>query len=183
MARALAPPRAAGRARAATRTRPRRTRGRSTRSRRSCSAPTSRTSSTSRESAFLAYRVVAGVAIVSGDPIGDPGRFDALVDAFLAHALERGWRVAILGVSERWLPLYERHGLRALYHGDEAIVDTATFSLEGRPIRKVRQSVHRLEREGYTARVLGRRPSTAACAPSSRRSRAPGAAPSRSAAS
>jgi lysyl-tRNA synthetase class 2 len=30
-------------------------------------------------------------------------------------------------------------------------VDTATFSLEGRPIRKVRQSVHRLERAGYTA--------------------------------
>jgi lysyl-tRNA synthetase class 2 len=106
------------------------------------------------ESAFLAYRVVAGVAIVSGDPIGPPEAFDALVGRFLAHAEERGWRVAILGVSERYLDLYERRGLRALYHGDEAIVDTKAFSLEGRAIRKVRQSVHRLEREGYRARVL-----------------------------
>jgi lysyl-tRNA synthetase class 2 len=104
--------------------------------------------------AFIAYRVVGGVAIVSGDPIGPPERFEALVASFFDHAHARGWRVAILGVSERWLPLYEQRGLRALYHGDEAVVETASFSLEGRAIRKVRQSVHRLERAGYTARVL-----------------------------
>jgi len=104
--------------------------------------------------AFLAYRVVGGVAIVSGDPIGPPAEFDELVQRFIAHAHERDWRIAILGASERWLPLYARHGLHALYHGDEAVVDTERFSLEGRPIRKVRQSVHRLERAGYTALVL-----------------------------
>ena len=106
------------------------------------------------ESAFLAYRVVAGVAIVSGDPIGPDESHAALVARFLAFARQRGWRVAILGVSERCLPLYESHGLRALYHGDEAVVDTASFSLDGRQIRKVRQSVNRLERAGYTTRVL-----------------------------
>lgn len=106
------------------------------------------------ESAFLAYRVVGGVAIVSGDPIGPPADFDGLLSAFVAHAHERDWRVAILGASELWLPLYSRHGLHSLYHGDEAVVDVAEFSLEGRAIRKVRQSVHRLERAGYTARVL-----------------------------
>ncbi|HVC87951.1 MAG TPA: phosphatidylglycerol lysyltransferase domain-containing protein [Gaiellaceae bacterium] len=106
------------------------------------------------ESAFLAYRVVGGVAIVSGDPIGPPEEFDALLDAFVAHAHARDWRVAILGASERWLPLYARHGLHSLYHGDEAVVDVKTFSLDGRAIRKVRQSVHRLERAGYTARIL-----------------------------
>src|SRR5205085_11996979 len=44
--------------------------------------------------------------------------------------------------------------LHALYHGDEAVVDTATFALDGRAIRKVRQSVHRLVKAGYSARVL-----------------------------
>ena len=106
------------------------------------------------ESAFLAYRVVGGVAIVSGDPIGPPESFDELLQLFVAHAHERDWRVAILGAAEQWLPLYARHGLHALYHGDEAVVDVASFSLDGRAIRKVRQSVHRLERVGYTARVL-----------------------------
>ena len=106
------------------------------------------------EAAFLAYRVVSGVAIVSGDPIGPRDRLDALIGSFVEHAHHRDWRVAILGASEGFLPLYAAHGLHALYHGDEAIVDTASFSLDGRPIRKVRQSVHRLEQAGYATRVL-----------------------------
>ena len=103
---------------------------------------------------FLAYRVVHGVAIVSGDPIGPERDLPSLVEAFVAHARRRGWRIAVLGASETQLELYRRHGLNALYHGDEAIVDTRSFSLDGRPIRKVRQSVHRLEAAGYTVAVL-----------------------------
>jgi lysyl-tRNA synthetase class 2 len=106
--------------------------------------------------AFLAYRVVHGVAIVSGDPIGAERSLPALVAGFVAHARDRGWRIAVLGASEGRLDLYRRHGLHALYHGDEAIVDTSSFSLDGRPIRKVRQSVHRLAAAGYSARLLRR---------------------------
>jgi lysyl-tRNA synthetase, class II len=103
---------------------------------------------------FLAYRVLGGVAIVSGDPVGVPEERCELVGRFLAFAHERGWRVAVLGVSEGALDLYRTHGLHALYHGDEAVIETASFSLEGRAIRKVRQSVHRLERAGYRAEIV-----------------------------
>ena len=106
------------------------------------------------ESAVLAYRVVGSVAIVAGDPIGRSEARVDLVRSFLDFAHERGWCVAVLGVSEGDLELYRSLGLRALYHGDEAVVDTASFSLDGRPIRKVRQSVHRLEKAGFTAKVL-----------------------------
>jgi lysyl-tRNA synthetase, class II len=106
------------------------------------------------ERAFLAYRVVGGVAIVSGDPIGAGPAFPRLLDRFIAFARERDWRIAVLGASEGSLALYRGRGLRALYHGDEAVIDVASFSLEGRAIRKVRQSVHRLQRSGYTALIL-----------------------------
>jgi lysyl-tRNA synthetase, class II len=106
------------------------------------------------DTAFLAYRVLGGVAIVSGDPIGPPDRCGELIGRFVAFARTRDWRVAILGASEAWLPVYAAHGLSALYHGDEAVVDTGSFSLEGRAIRKVRQSVHRLDAAGYRAEVL-----------------------------
>jgi lysyl-tRNA synthetase, class II len=45
-------------------------------------------------------------------------------------------------------------GMRAIKIGDEAVVRPDGFSLEGRAIRKVRQSVTRLEREGYRFRVV-----------------------------
>jgi len=106
------------------------------------------------ERAFLAYKVVAFVAVVSGDPIGDPDAIESLLPAFKQFAHERDWRVAVLGAGERCLPLYGRNGLRALYHGDEGVIDVGSFSLEGRSVRKVRQSVHRLERAGYSAATV-----------------------------
>jgi lysyl-tRNA synthetase, class II len=51
------------------------------------------------------------------------------------------------------LPAYRELGLRSIYLGDEAVIETASFSLEGRAIRKVRQSVTRLRKAGYTARL------------------------------
>jgi lysyl-tRNA synthetase, class II len=105
------------------------------------------------ERAFLAYRVVGGVAIMSGDPIGPEDELEPLFARFVEFVHARDWRIAILGASDRCLPLYRAHGLQAIYHGDEAVVETAGFSLDGRAIRKVRQSVHRLEKAGYSVRV------------------------------
>jgi lysyl-tRNA synthetase class 2 len=103
---------------------------------------------------LVAYRVVRGVALISGEPIGPPGLLGQAIDAFTAHAHLRGWKVATLGASDHILELYRDRGLRILYHGDEAIVDTKTFSLEGGAKRAVRQAVHRLERNCYRCEVI-----------------------------
>jgi lysylphosphatidylglycerol synthetase-like protein (DUF2156 family) len=50
-------------------------------------------------SAFLAYGVVGGIAIVSGDPIGPERLRCGLVRSFVEFAHQRGWRIAILGAS------------------------------------------------------------------------------------
>ena len=104
--------------------------------------------------AFIAYRAAGGFAVVSGDPIGDPEAFEAVTDGFLRHCHERAWRVSALGVGTVGRALWEARGLRTAYVGDEAIVRPAEFTLEGRTIRKVRQSVTRLHKAGYTCRVL-----------------------------
>ncbi|MBA3717641.1 MAG: DUF2156 domain-containing protein, partial [Actinobacteria bacterium] len=100
--------------------------------------------------AFLAYRVIGGTALISGDPIGEPNELEGLVRDFMAEAREKGWRVGVLSASEELLDLYRSVGLRAVEIGREAVVRPESFSLEGRPIRKVRQSVHRLQRAGYS---------------------------------
>jgi lysyl-tRNA synthetase class 2 len=105
--------------------------------------------------AFLGYRVEAGVLLVSGDPVGPDNSLPALLRELGEFASRRGLRIAALGAGERLRPLWQGLGLRPLYIGDEAVVETARFSLEGRAIRKVRQSVSRLEKHGYTARLQG----------------------------
>jgi lysyl-tRNA synthetase, class II len=99
--------------------------------------------------AFLGYRVESGVLMISGDPVGDPADVESLVRSVVAFAAERSLKIAALGVSSSGRAVFRQAGLRALYLGDEAIVDTHTFSLDGRDIRKVRQSVNRLENAGY----------------------------------
>jgi len=104
--------------------------------------------------AFLAYRVVAGSALVSGDPVGDEGEFDALFGEMARIARASGWRLAVLAASAEQLDRYRRHGLRPVPLGEEAVLRPAAFSLEGRAIRKVRQSVSRLTNAGYRLLVV-----------------------------
>ncbi|HXH96118.1 MAG TPA: phosphatidylglycerol lysyltransferase domain-containing protein, partial [Gaiellaceae bacterium] len=104
--------------------------------------------------AFLAYRVVAGTALVSGDPVGDENEFDALLEELHRVARAHGWRVAVVGASAEQLERYRALGMRAIPIGEEAVLRPAEFSLEGRPIRKVRQSVSRLTKAGYRLRVV-----------------------------
>jgi lysyl-tRNA synthetase class 2 len=106
-----------------------------------------------RDDALLAYGVVAGCALVSGDPVGNPESIPGMVRAFAAFAHLRGWRLVVLHCSEEWVGLIREIGMRALPIGDEAVLCPHTFTLEGRAIRKVRQSVNRLARMGYSVTV------------------------------
>jgi lysyl-tRNA synthetase class 2 len=101
------------------------------------------------EEVLVPYRVVGGIALVSGDPIGPPEQIEEALGSFLVFAHRRGWEVAVLEASERLLATYRSLGLRAVYHGDEAVLDTTQFSLGGGAMRAVRQAVNRLERLGF----------------------------------
>jgi lysyl-tRNA synthetase class 2 len=104
--------------------------------------------------AFLAYRVVAGTALMSGDPVGEDSEIDDLLADMQRTARAHGWRLAVVGASEYNLPRYRALGLKPIPMGEEAVLVPSEFSLEGRAIRKVRQSVSRLQKAGYTFRVV-----------------------------
>lgn len=110
-----------------------------------------------REDCFLAYRVVANVALVAGTVIGPEASCSALLRDFHAEQIRLGRRIAVIGLPGAARRLWEQAGLTTAYLGDEAIVNPQEFSLDGRPMRKVRQSVNRLERDGYRVIVLRRR--------------------------
>jgi lysyl-tRNA synthetase class 2 len=103
--------------------------------------------------AAVTYRVVGGVTLASGDPIGDPEAWPGAIDAWLAESRRHAWTPAVMGASEEAGTIYARHGLDALELGDEAIVDLDDFTLDGRAMRVVRQAHNRVRRAGYTVRI------------------------------
>ncbi|MBW5483348.1 phosphatidylglycerol lysyltransferase domain-containing protein [Streptomyces bambusae] len=104
--------------------------------------------------AAVTYRVVSGVMLASGDPIGDVEAWPGAIERFMEEAKAHSWTPAVMGCSETGGEVWTREtGLDALELGDEAIVDVKDFSLSGRPMRNVRQMVKRIERNGYTTKV------------------------------
>jgi lysyl-tRNA synthetase class 2 len=104
--------------------------------------------------ACIGYRVVSGVMLASGDPIGDPEAWPGAIGPFLEEANRHAWAPAVMGCSELGAEVWCREGgLTALELGDEAIVNVADFSLSGRPMRNVRQMVNRVAKHGYVAEV------------------------------
>src|SRR5487761_1659513 len=102
----------------------------------------------------ICYRVVSGVMLASGDPLGDPEAWPGAINAFLDEAAVHAWVPAVMGCSELGAEIWCREGcMTALELGDEAIVDVADFSLSGRQMRNVRQMVSRVARQGYVAQI------------------------------
>ncbi|WJJ11700.1 bifunctional lysylphosphatidylglycerol synthetase/lysine--tRNA ligase LysX [Prescottella equi] len=103
--------------------------------------------------AAVTYRVEIGVCLASGDPIGNPEAWPHAIDAWLALCSKYGWAPAVMGASEAGATAYKRAGLSVLQLGDEAILETREFNLNGREMRQVRQAVHRVRKQGVTVRI------------------------------
>jgi len=103
--------------------------------------------------AAVLYRVEIGVCLASGDPIGDRDMWPLAIDAWKKIADAYAWSPAVMGASEAGARAYEAAGLNAIQLGDEAIIDTQKFTLNGPDMHVVRQAVRRVERLGLTARI------------------------------
>ncbi|MEO7077366.1 MAG: bifunctional lysylphosphatidylglycerol synthetase/lysine--tRNA ligase LysX [Rhodococcus sp. (in: high G+C Gram-positive bacteria)] len=103
--------------------------------------------------AAVTYRVEVGVCLASGDPIGNPEAWPHAIDAWLELAAKYGWSPAVMGASEIGATAYKRAGLNVLELGDEAILYTKTFNLNGREMRPVRQAVTRARKAGVTVEI------------------------------
>ncbi|MBZ5735048.1 phosphatidylglycerol lysyltransferase domain-containing protein [Nocardioides sp. TRM66260-LWL] len=101
--------------------------------------------------AAVSYRVLGTVSLAAGDPLGEPDCWPDAIAAWLEECESYGWSPAVLGAGEAAAEAYRRAGLDALEIGDEAVLDTAGFSLEGRAMRGVRQAVTRCQRAGLSA--------------------------------
>jgi lysylphosphatidylglycerol synthetase-like protein (DUF2156 family) len=109
--------------------------------------------------AALSYRTRMGFAVVGGDPIGDQAQFPELVADFAAMCRARGWRIAVVGCSQRRLELWNHSGVvgqlpRAVPIGRDVGVDVSGFDMAGRKFRNLRQAVKRTHNAGITTEIV-----------------------------
>lgn len=109
--------------------------------------------------AAIAYCARLGLAVVSGDPIGDPSQFPVVVSEFATMCRRHGWRIVVLGCAERWLTLWQDRAvvgqsLRAVPIGRDVVVDVSTFEMAGRKYRNLRQAVKRTHNAGIATEVV-----------------------------
>ena len=101
------------------------------------------------KTAFVGYRIESGVLMISGDPVGEQEAVETCCPSScnLPESGPQACRAGRQRASRE--PCSSKPDFARLYMGDEAIVDTERFSLEGRAIRKIRQSVSRMRKAGY----------------------------------
>jgi lysyl-tRNA synthetase class 2 len=100
--------------------------------------------------AAVRYRVVSGVMLAGGDPLGDVEAWPGAIERFMDEAKARSWTPAVTGCSKTGCEVWSREtGLGCVEPGDEAVVDAADFSAAGRAPHSARRTVQRIERDGH----------------------------------
>ncbi|HEV8629421.1 MAG TPA: bifunctional lysylphosphatidylglycerol flippase/synthetase MprF [Thermoanaerobaculia bacterium] len=105
-------------------------------------------------SAFLMFGVAGRSWIALGDPVGPAEEQVELVWRFREMVDRHGGWTVFYQVSAHALPLYLDLGLTLQKIGEEARVLLAAFSLDGQERKKLRNAMHRLEREGCHFEVV-----------------------------
>jgi lysyl-tRNA synthetase, class II len=89
------------------------------------------------------------VCLISPDPIGPVQERKPAWRAFCRFVDAQGWVLGGLGAAKKWPPIYRATSMHVLYAGDEGVVRTGRFTLEGGRFKSLRQAVKRIANYGY----------------------------------
>ena len=106
--------------------------------------------------AFIMYGVQGRTWVALGDPVGPPERASNLIRLFLEKCDDFGGMPVFYEVSKDQLHRYADFGLTFVKLGEEALVDLASFTLEGKRVQRRRQALRYLEKAGATFRIVER---------------------------
>jgi len=103
--------------------------------------------STSRK-VVIAYVLEGTVAVVAGDPIGPESELAGALQEFKAFCSQQDWTMVFWQVRNDLVDLYCSFGMHLIKIGEDAVINTQTFTLKGGAMANVRSSAKRAEKEG-----------------------------------
>jgi lysylphosphatidylglycerol synthetase-like protein (DUF2156 family) len=103
-------------------------------------------------SAMVAYRVLGGVALTTGDPVGEPSVRSAAVAGFTDFCADHGWTPCWYSVTDDTVRALESTGGQRLQVAAETWLPLGDLAFTGRRWQDVRTALNRAAREGVQAR-------------------------------
>lgn len=100
------------------------------------------------KNSFIAYKISGTVAVCLGDPIASENEKESIVLNFEQMLKEKGLTPAFLSVTDDYKIILAKFGYKSLKIGEDAIIKTNSFSLEGKRVEDIRHGVSRMQREG-----------------------------------
>ncbi|OYW16637.1 MAG: hypothetical protein B7Z39_00175 [Novosphingobium sp. 12-64-8] len=107
-----------------------------------------------QQDCFIMYRPQGRFWVVMGDPVGPRARWPDLVWELRRVADLSNAMLCFYQASEAMLPLLVELGLATMKYGEEALVDTTAFSLQGARMKGLRNSRARALREGLSLKIV-----------------------------
>ena len=102
---------------------------------------------------MIAFVHKGRVALALGDPIGPPRDGEPAVREYKKYCEQNDWLPVFYQVLPDMLGCYEQSGFTATKIGHEAIIDLASFSLEGKSGKPLRVPFNRMVRLGYHVEI------------------------------
>ena len=104
--------------------------------------------------AFVSFRCAGDYAVVLGRPVSETTeQLPAIINEFESYCADNGLKTLYYRVDESMLPLFRSIRKKALFIGQEGIVDAATFTLEGGDKKSTRNALNKLQIAGYTSKI------------------------------
>ena len=104
--------------------------------------------------AFISYRISGNFAVVLDNPVAaDSEQMSTCIREFDKYCYENGLKSIYYRVPEESLDVYRKLGKKALFLGQEGVVDLDQFSLAGGSKKSMRNALKKVSDRDFTATV------------------------------
>lgn len=100
---------------------------------------------------FIAYRVIAGIALTLGPPVGPPARASAVVEEFSQYCQSNGWTPCLYSVPAEVRDAASGLGWDSVQVAQETVLPLESLSFKGKKFQDVRTAMNNAAKAGIHA--------------------------------
>lgn len=101
---------------------------------------------------FVAFRVLSGVALTLGEPVGPREELAGTVESFSTFCASNGWTPCLYSVGNDVKAITGDMGWGSVQVAEETVLPLGAIAFTGKKFQDIRTAVNRAAKEGITAR-------------------------------